>query len=202
MKTLRTVRILLLFTALVAAASAQAQLNPQTPPGTNAAPDPMPKALAELMPLFGHVESASSDLVRNGRVQTELIGLTMRGGKLSNLHREKLGLDFDLLPGNPSNTFVRLPEVVQEIDTWAVRPPRIDYQPNKHPVISDIRRILGVEAGRERTDETRGTSTISVDWHIYGRWRFGSTNDVTEVIRVSFSEGTTKQDTTKPKAEK
>ena len=159
MKAKKLIGILLLLSSL-ATASGKAQVNQTQSNGTNSVPDS--KALADLMPLFGHVKNASFDLTKNGKPDAEMFGLNMRDSKLYNLYRDKLGLDYDLPRGNPSNNFVRLPEVVQEIATWPVRPTWIVYQPDKQPALSEVRRILGAEASKEQGDMLIDTPSVTV----------------------------------------
>ena|GEM_PF-2475808 len=122
----------------------------------------------------------------------ELLGLYLDGGKWHALAEEKLGLVLGRHGSVSSNNFLRLPEVVQEIDTWSVRPSNIDFRPEKCPPVSEIRRILGIETNRERTEERISSLSdpISIDWYGYGQWKFGATDygieDSIVVIRVCF----------------
>ncbi len=157
--------------------------------------EPKTDAIKQLLPLFGRVASSHGPI---SPLTEEALQTSFEvSDKIINLMREKLGAD------KPSSgSFIRLPEVIAEIDKWSIRPDYIDLLPDNHVSLEQLRKVLGPDC---KTNTTHNTTVpglanyTDVDWCCYGRWNFGGTNNAIEVIRVHFAKSS---ETTKDKTQK
>lgn len=167
------------------AVGVKADVAPQASQATKTL-EPKREAIAQLLPLLGHVVRSQAPITKNGEMNTELITMTFLDGrgKLTNLERDKLGLDL------PSSSFIRLPELIAEVDAWTLRPDYIDWSPGNHVTWEELKRILGAGFKKETTSEMKGQlgKFADVNWFRYGRWSFGGTTDGVDFVRVYFPE--------------
>jgi hypothetical protein len=128
-------------------------------------------AIKRLMPSFGRVVQLNNPIIKDGRVDAALMELT---DKIENLLREVLGV------GTASNSFSRLPEVVQRVKSWKSRPDYFDLTPEISVALREVHKSLG----KEDSTVNDGAGFI---WHRYGVYGFGVTNDVVAVVRLNFT---------------
>jgi hypothetical protein len=127
-------------------------------------------AIKRLLPSFGRVAQLKNSIVRDGRVDLALMGLT---DKL-----EKLGIQLlDL--GKESSSFARLPEMVQQVSAWQVRPDCFILVPENSVTVAEVQKLLG-------KGDAAATKDSGLLWHHYGVYDFGVTNDIVRAVRITF----------------